>query len=257
MSDYVHGKQVHKTYGVTNTSLTRWAGQGKIRIRRTPGGHRLYHAGDVAALFGADEERQAAKVIYARVSSQHQKADLERQVARLCAAYPGFAVVKDIGSGLNWHRKGLQRLLERVLDRRVQTVVVAHRDRLGRFAVELLDFIFAACGCKLVVHGDAHEAAGKHQARRELADDLMAVANYFVASHNGRRSAANRRARKGKRKRQRLAGGTQEEKATESTESACNSARNSAHDHAEGPAVPNPAAAGEARRLDQHRPLDV
>ena len=77
----------------------------------------------------------------------------------------------------------------------VQEVVVAHKDRLCRYGAELLEFIFKRFGTKLVVH--SHTAGGYHEnPTREPADDLLAVTTVFVARHNGRRSAENRRKRK-------------------------------------------------------------
>ena len=199
MTSYVRGCDVSRKYNVSHTSLVRWVQQGKLRCITTSGGHRRYHAEDVARLFHGVTAPQTEAVIYARVSSSHQRGDLSRQVACLREAYPTHRLITDIGSGLNWHRRGFKRLLDAVLKKRVREVVVTHRDRLGRFAVDLLQYIFAACNCKLLVHNDQGTAASAASGGRELADDLMAVANFFVASHNGRRAAANRRARKRRR----------------------------------------------------------
>jgi len=138
------------------------------------------------------DEHKTENIIYARVSSVHQQEDLQRQIQDLRTAYPNHTVLSDVGSGLNFKRKGLQTLLERVLRGVVQEVVVMHKDRLCRYGVELLEFVFKETGTKFVVHGQDEEANDT----RELADDLLAITTVFVARHNGRRSAANRRRRK-------------------------------------------------------------
>lgn len=130
--------------------------------------------------------------IYARVSSAKQKGDLDRQIQDLQEAYPGHVVIRDIASGVNFKRKGLQTILEHVLSGLVNEVVVMHRDRLARIGADLLEFIFSKVGTKLVVHGTNADAEDKH----DLADDLLAVTTLFVASYNGRRAAENRKRRK-------------------------------------------------------------
>jgi predicted site-specific integrase-resolvase len=199
--------------GVCQATLVRWEKAGKIRTITSVGGQRYYSRGDVQAIIDAgrstDTTSQAPttsterRIIYARVSSSHQAADLERQVKDLQDAYPDHETIQDIGSGINFARKGFTALLAAVLRREVSQVVVAHRDRLCRFAIDLMERVFEAMGTKLVVHrageADREEGGGdtgRDDSTHELADDLLAIVNVFVAKNNGRRSAANRRARK-------------------------------------------------------------
>ena len=136
------------------------------------------------------EAQKIRTVCYARVSSQKQAADLARQIEALQVAYPDAEVLSDIGSGLNWKRPHFVSLLERAHRGEFSKVVVAHKDRLCRFAFELVEWIFAKAGVEVVVHGD-HEPD-----RNELADDLLSVVNVFVARHNGLRGAASRKRRR-------------------------------------------------------------
>ena len=93
-------------------------------------------------------------------------------------------------------------MVDAVLRGDVTEVVVAHRDRLCRVAFDLVAHVFHAMGTRIVVHalggdddtiGAAVSSDGSRT--RELADDLLAIVNVFVARANGQRSAANRRAR--------------------------------------------------------------
>ena len=95
---------------------------GKLQIlRQTTKGKRLYHVPTLLKLLGVDgreactQDKQKVKIIYARVSSSHQKTagDLQRQIDDLLHAYPGHQVLSDVGSGLNYKRKGLQTFLDR------------------------------------------------------------------------------------------------------------------------------------------------
>jgi predicted site-specific integrase-resolvase len=132
-------------------------------------------------------------VIYARVSSSKQRGDLQRQIEELSKAYPGYRVISDVASGINFKRQGLRSLLDSVYRGNVKEVVVMHRDRLARFAIDLLEYIFKAQGTKLVVHRQNQDTLDSPQ---QLAEDLMAITTVFVASHHGKRAAEGRRRRK-------------------------------------------------------------
>ena len=197
---YIPPKRIKQEYAISTSCLRKWALEGKVGYTQLPGGKRLYSQSDIAALLGDNSTRrhepkqEKAKVVYARVSSAHQKEDLERQIQDLRQAYPDHQVLSDIGSGLNFHRRGLQTLLELVFKRAVDEVVVAHRDRLCRFAFDLLETVFKSHGVRLVVH--EQEDGGGGACRDELAQDLLSVVNFFVARHNGQRAGENRRKRK-------------------------------------------------------------
>lgn len=125
--------------------------------------------------------------LYARVSSRDQQADLERQAARLArwAAAAGHRVVRtesEIGSGMDGGRAGARRLLA---DPGVTTVVVEHRDRLGRMNTELIEAALSATGRRLVVLDEG-------EAEDDLGQDILDVLTSFCARLYGRRSAGNR-----------------------------------------------------------------
>lgn len=125
--------------------------------------------------------------LYARVSSHDQRDDLDRQIARLSewAGGAGATVVRvetEVGSGMNGARRKVRRLLA---DPRVVTVVVEHRDRLGRMNTELVESALGAHGRRLVVL-DAGEVTD------DLVCDMVEVLTSFCARLYGRRSARNR-----------------------------------------------------------------
>jgi DNA-binding transcriptional MerR regulator len=103
---------------VSNTTLQRWHRLGKVSCVRTVGQCRRYNVEDVRVLFQDQAPTTSSNankktICYARVSSDHQRGDLDRQVADLQqASGVGSVVIKDIASGLNWNRPGFRRLLE-------------------------------------------------------------------------------------------------------------------------------------------------
>ena len=211
---FVTSQQAVQLLGITPQTLRAWDKKKLIPTIRTPTNHRLY---DVSQ-FKTQEEKVEAEVektkgntfgyvIYARVSSKKQKEDLQRQVEHLKTEYPDHAVITDIASGVNFQRPGLQRLLQLSHKRLVKQIVVADRDRLCRFAFELLEFIFELNETRLLVHNQTDdnsdaESTGTsigHTGRddfKELAEDIIAINTFFACRLQGRRAARNRRNRK-------------------------------------------------------------
>ena len=166
---YVTSRVAASILGVHPNSLRSWEKQGKIRVTRTPGGKRLY---DIESFTGAIAPTQS--VCYCRVSSQTQRDDLERQIADMRARFPEYDIITDIASGLNFKRQGLRSLLERVLRREINTVVVAHKDRLARFGCDLLQWLVESHGGTVVVLNDVSSSPAD-----ELTQDLLAVLTGF------------------------------------------------------------------------------
>lgn len=138
--------------GVSITTLRRWEASGRLAAEHTAGGHRRYDLAKLKPeLFRAEADAQRRTVAYARVSSHDQKDDLERQkqVLELYCARQGwtFEVIADLGSGMNYHKKGLKKLFDAIIDGQVGRLVITHKDRLLRFGAEL---VFAICEAKQV-----------------------------------------------------------------------------------------------------------
>jgi len=193
---YVSASKIQERFGVSSSSLRRWDRDGKVGTIRTPGGFRLYSLGDIERLFNQEEsdaQPQKKKICYARVSSEQQREDLERQIQDLHERFPEHEILQDIGSGLDYKRNGFQTLLKFVYEKSVSEVVITHKDRLCRYGFELVELIFKKTDTKLVVLGQSIE---EQDSTRELADDLLSVCNHFVAKINGLRSGENIRKRK-------------------------------------------------------------
>ena len=170
-----------KRQGITYKTAWRWFKAGVLPVPHTqlPSGTILVHPPEA----GPSE----AGVLYARVSSADQKADLDRQLGRLAtfATNQSIVVVKsvsEIGSGLNGHRPKLMKLLN---DQKMRVIVVEHRDRLARFGSEYIEAALVASGRKLIV-------VDKAEMKDDLVQDMIDVLTSFCARLYGRRSAKNR-----------------------------------------------------------------
>ena len=185
MKDYSASQVSAAMLGYTVDSLRHLADAGKRGIIRTPGGHRRY---DVEAFIQGETEAQSKSialptVCYCRVSSRKQRADLERQVAYLRELYPVSAEsVRDIGSGRNYKRKGFRTVVDRCRRGDKFQLVIAHRDRLCRFGIELLQYVVEHNGGELVVLDPT-----VHSPTEELTADLLNILHVFSCSMHGLR----------------------------------------------------------------------
>ena len=159
-------------------TLRCWADSGKIECVKTASGQRLY---DVDKWLGIQTKPET--IIYCRVSSHKQKEDLENQIKYLQSKYPEARVVKDIGSGLNFKRKGLKAVLEQAMSGSKLEVVVAHRDRLARFGFDLLRFIIERTGGRIVVLDRTVLSP-----EQELTADLLNILHVFSYRMHGLRN---------------------------------------------------------------------
>jgi len=171
--------------GVTPQTLRAWESSGELLpARKSRAGTRYYLLSDLEGV----KNWTAPTICYARVSTAKQKGDLERQQASLeayCAAKGWNSLtLKDVGSGINYRKKGLQELLERILRRQIRRLVITHKDRLLRFGSEL---IFALCemqGVEIVIIHRGEQPSFEE----ELAQDVLEIITVFSARLYGARS---------------------------------------------------------------------
>lgn len=178
-----------KILGVKEGILRKWDSQGKIKTIRTPGGIRLFDITSVdpsTNLFAIREKKEPVAIFYSRVSSSKQKDDLERQKQFLkdnyADKYPRFQEVTDVGSGLNFKRPGLLRVLGLVKEGNVSAVVVASKDRLARFGFELIEWLCSEYGTETVVLDNQDSTP-----EEELGNDLMSIVQVYCCRWNGKR----------------------------------------------------------------------
>lgn len=133
--------KVSQGLGVSITTLRRWELEGKLIPERTAAGHRRYDLTKLKPeLFYANDDKKRT-VAYACVSSHDQKDDLERQkqVLELYCANQGwtFEIISDLGSGMNYHKKGLKRLLDAIINDKIKRLIITHKDRVKQVVTEV------------------------------------------------------------------------------------------------------------------------
>ena len=178
--------EMARRLGVAVVTLRRWDREGKLKpLFRTIGGHCRY--GDAVEKPDSD-----LTVLYSRVSCHDQKPDLERQAVRLAAfaAENGWLkteVISDLGSGLNFRKRGLLRLLDMILNKRISRLVLENKDRLLRFGAELVFRLCVAQGIEVIVIEDTPRSFEVNLAR-----DVLEIITVFSSMLYGARSAKRR-----------------------------------------------------------------
>lgn len=189
--------QVAKLFGVTTQTIRNWSREGKLSEQRTLGGHRRFEKVEVEKILGISNEQSKKTIIYSRVSSHEQKQDLKRQTEELEKhskenQWIDIEVIEDIGSGINYNKKGLRKLINLVLSGEVARIVVSYKDRLVRFGSELLEQLCKNKGVEIVV---LHERE-KEDFQTQLVEDVLAILVVFCSKIYGRRSHEKRRKQK-------------------------------------------------------------
>ena len=180
---YLRPEEVSKILQVTTRSLENWNNQGILKCIRTKGNHRRYLMSDVIAMSSGKKQNIKRNICYCRVSSSSQKEDLERQVEYFRHKYPSYEIIKDIGSGINFKRKGFNSILESALKGNIGEVVVTHKDRLCRFGFELVLRIIKSTNGEIVVL-DKQETSPE----KELVNDIISIITVFSSRLYGLRS---------------------------------------------------------------------
>jgi len=189
MDNIYSPKAFGKLIGRTTNTLQKWDREGKLIAHRSPTTNRRYYTHDqYLAYRGLKAAEQGETIVYARVSGVAQKPDLKNQVKALEAYCQAHAItvtewVQDIGSGLNYKRRGFNRVMEMIELGQVRRLVLAHRDRLVRFGYSYFEAFCTRHNCEVVImNGDTLSP------EQEMVQDLIAITTVFSARLHGLRS---------------------------------------------------------------------
>lgn len=197
-------KETEHLLNVSKSTLQRWDNSGKLVALRTEGGHRRYKQSDIERLIGensnetTDKSDEVIVATYARCSTQDQKArgDIDRQSSRIfeyCTKkkYKVGYIIKDMGSGLNDKRKGFVKLCKLITDKKINKVVIEHKDRLTRFQYNLIEFFFNSYGVEI----ELLDKKG-YTEQEELVNDMMMLIASFSGQLYSARTKENAKKRR-------------------------------------------------------------
>ena len=191
---YVSKRETLKQLGISASTLIRMVEENQIEYIKTQGGHRKYNVSKYVndnktkikeeEINEIDEKEEKQNICYVRVSTANQKDDLERQKEYMMKKYPKFTVIEDIGSGINFNRKGLRKIIKLAISGKINKLVVAYKDRLTRFGFELIeDLINEYSNGKIIIENEKDDKEPKE----ELVDDVLQILNVYTAKINGLR----------------------------------------------------------------------
>jgi predicted site-specific integrase-resolvase len=178
-----------KLVGKSTSTLRRWDRDEILVAKRGAGGQRYYTDADLQKALNLGVSRLKGKtVVYCRVSSKGQAADLSRQVEAMESYCQGAGIavsewVKEIGGGMNFKRKLFLKLMKTIRMGEVSHVLVAHKDRLARFGYDFIEEFASWYGCKITVVNQ--ESLSPQQ---EMVEDLMSVIHCFSCRLYGLRN---------------------------------------------------------------------
>ena len=187
---YYSAKKVTEILGVTAQTLRNWDKKGKLKPSYVKSNGYRYYSED--SILSYTQERKTKKNLnvigYARVSSKKQSDDLERQVNNLKtyldSKYTDYEIITDIGSGINYTKPGLKKLIEKINRKEVDLIVVLYKDRLLRFGFELVEYFAELNNVKIEIL----DKIDKNQ-DQELVEDLVQIITVFSCKIQGKRKA--------------------------------------------------------------------
>ena len=185
LSKYYSIHEFSKIIGVSAQTLRNWDANGKLHPHHTTvSGYRYYSDEQLNQVINVKPKNRIT-IGYCRVSSHKQKDDLERQIENmklyLTAQGKPFEIISDIGSGINYKKKGLKELMKRISQNKVDKVVVFYKDRLLRFGFELVEYIASLydCDIEIIDHTEKTE-------QQELVEDLVQIITVFSCKLQGK-----------------------------------------------------------------------
>ena len=197
MTQFLSTKQVCQFVGISLSSFYRYCKSGLIKPDFfTPGGHRRFSSSHIKQVFNLSNSASLI-VAYSRVSSHDQKKDLAVQEAKLISFATNlpyfnpnhFISITDLGSGLNYKKKGLKYLLSLILNQQINTLILNHKDRLLRFGSEIIFNLCEFFKIKVII---VEEVADK-SFEETLSADVIELMTVFCAKLYGKRSHKNKK----------------------------------------------------------------
>ena len=199
MKEFYSGKKASELIGVHQRTLMNWDRKGLIETMRTPGNQRLYNVKKYmennkfkcdnsniinGCDFNIEEIKERIDICYIRVSTYAQKDDLERQRIYIKEKYPNLKIIEDVGSGINFKRKGLLKIIDLIKEEKINKLIVAHKDRLARFGYDLIEYMIKTfSNGEIIIINQKDEI----EPEEEMVKDVLQIMNVFTAKMNGYR----------------------------------------------------------------------
>ena len=193
MSKHYSIREFSKILGVSAQTLRNWDKKGTLKPHHTSSnGYRYYSHEQLNKALNVTPNLDRLTVGYCRVSSNKQKDDLERQVESmrmyLISKGKPFEIITDIGSGINYKKKGLRELIKLITQNKVDKVIAIYKDRLLRFGFELIEYIASLYNCEIKIVDNTEKSE-----QQELVEDSVRIITVFSCKLQGKRANKTRK----------------------------------------------------------------
>lgn len=183
-SKFISGKKASEILGVKRHTLYKYEKEGLIKTIRSPGGKRFYNVEEYLIkhnIISQNKKKNKRKICYARVSSYSQKPELQNQINLLKQIYPKHEILYDIGSGINFKRKNLLKIMDYGIKDELDELVVTYKDRLCRIGFELIKNVLKNTKIKMIYNDN-------ESPEKEVVNDLIEIITVFSSRIYGLRS---------------------------------------------------------------------
>ena len=182
MNNYLTRKQASEKLGIHFETLCKIAERKEIETIKI-GKQTLYNIEKYLKEKGIGKENKR-KICYCRVSSAKQKEDLKRQIEMMRQMFPLYEIISDIGSGLNFNRKGLLEIIDSAINGEIEEIIIAYKDRLARFGYDMIEHIITKYSKgKIIIINKKEEETPLD----EVTKDIVSIMNIYTAKINGLR----------------------------------------------------------------------
>lgn len=185
-------KEVMQILDISRITLMKYVKKGYIKVVKLPSGQYIYDADSVFKLFNNNTKR--INVIYARVSTNKQKNDLNNQIKKLksyCKTNDIFVdhIYSEISSGLDFDRDQFSSLLNDILNYKIKNIYITDKDRLSRLSFLTLQKIFSKFGTEIIVINDDHDSDVNNDS--DLLDELISLMHILSTRKYSNRRTSN------------------------------------------------------------------
>lgn len=181
-----------KKVGVNVATLRRMDASGDLKPYHVSKGGTRYYSTEQLKYFGDTQQKAKLVAGYCRVSTPSQKDDLENQVNNvktyMIAKGYSFEMITDIGSGIDYKRQGLKKLIDKINNQEISKIVILYKDRLVGFGYELIEYLCFINNIEIEIID--HTETSKE---KELTDDLIQIITVFANRLYGQRSKKTKR----------------------------------------------------------------
>lgn len=172
--------EVLKLLRITRPTLTKYVKQGLVKVEKLPNGRYEYDSESVYSFLNKDMKRKT--YIYARVSTLKQKPDLDNQIELLkqfcfTNGYTISGIYSDIASGISFEKRNdFFKMLDDIIDNKVERVVITYKDRLSRIGFDLFYRLFQKYNCEIVIMS---EVGSEKLDRQEIFEEIVSLLHCY------------------------------------------------------------------------------